>query len=210
MSPAYALRNFVSQRLPPGMLRWDRDGRALLVSDAPRRMGGDALHLFADCADITATRCGNLLRIDLSPAAYTRLLKPRPVCTGPWDDRWFDAQALIAALLRQNGEAADADIPLLRAALLATAQGDTAIRAFLPKLRERDAVALWAGGQGATWPGKPPENVGHREISAEIPSIHACASICAQWLWTAHGIGIPPVYEAVWPPYDGSLCDACP
>lgn len=48
--------------------------------------------------------------------------------------------------------------------MLACAQGEKAVRAFLPRLQEAHAQALRLG---------------------DAASCRACAALCARWLWTA-------------------------
>ncbi len=150
------------------MLRWDRSGRALLVSDAPRRAKAYAA-LPESVAEVTLA--GGLLYIDLPRAAYRSLLGLTFTAQGPWRDAWFAEQALAAGILaRRPLPAGEPDIPLLRAALLACAQGETEVRAFCRSLRAADAAAL------------------RRKNTA---SARACAALVARWLHEAQGVGLP-------------------
>lgn len=172
-NPAAALRASVAALHLPGMLRWDQSGEALLLSDAPRRMPAQALA--GALAPLTGQsfQRGGLLWIDLPAAAYDALLEEDLDKHGPWDAAWFEAQALLAGMLARPARGAiKADVPLLRAALLACAQGERTVRAYLHTLRRADAEALRHG---------------------QTTTVRACAVCCAQWLWQAEGVGLPAV-----------------
>ncbi len=143
-NPALALRRAIEALMPPGFLRWDRSGRALLVSDAPRRPGGRD---FVKLAEKSGARCfeaDGLLWIDLPEAAYAALPDGQPAAAADGTD--FETAALLRSILRRPPVGCkDLDIPLMRGALLAAAQGGEAIRRFLPTLREADAEALRTG-----------------------------------------------------------------
>lgn len=168
-NPAEALRARAEAARPRGaLLRWDASGRALLVSDAPRRGGTIALP-----DDISLEEDG-MLWIDLPADAYAALLGQNFVRNGAWDDEWWAAQSLLTGILRRDPCPVDgpADIPLLRAAMIACARGEGHVRPFLTSLRAADAQALRA----------------RRDAT-----VRACAALAARWLWTARGIGLPSI-----------------
>lgn len=89
-----------------------------------------------------------LLHIDLSAADYARLLWLEADVPGDgWRTGWFEAQSLLALLLQTPAREGHADEALLRRAMLACAQGEKAVRAFLPRLQEAHAQALRLGGR---------------------------------------------------------------
>lgn len=174
--PARALRARVASLRLPGMLRWDASGEALLLSDAPRRMPAAAAMRAMAAIPARIAHQDGLLRIDLLPQAYAALLSVDFAMPGPWDAAWFEAQALLAGILARPAHMGhEADVPLLRAALLASAQDAAQVRAFLRRLRAADAVAL------------------RRRQTA---STRASAAYCASWLWQAAHVGLPAI--AAW------------
>lgn len=175
-NPALALRRQAQAVGLPGMLRWDRTGRALLLSDAPRHCTGEAFLRAAKALPARVAVEGWLLRLDLPAEAYRALLDCTYVSAGPWTEGWFEAQALLGGVLARTRTAQTVpDEPLLRRAMLACAQGETTVRAFLPALRTADAKALRLGAAAST---------------------AACAALCAQWLQTSLGIGLPAQQSA--------------
>lgn len=170
-NPALGLRKKAKAVLPRGMLRWDISGRALLVSDAPRHgdasAGMDALR-----ADGYAVAVENdLLWMDLPEDAYAALIGQFFCMPGDWTEDWFAEQALLAGILTKEERAGGlADVPLLRAALVACGRGEVSLRAFVARLRAEDAQGLREGNTA---------------------SCRACAALCAHWLWTQRGIGLP-------------------
>lgn len=149
---------------PQAMVRWDMSGRALVVCDAPRRGG------YANSASGVIER--DLLWVDLPDGDYGALLAATFHQPDIWREGWFSEQALLAGILMRNTATASGlpDKPLLRIAMLACAQGEKPVRAFLAKLRGWDAEALRLGS---------------------TRSIQACAALAAHWLWTAKEIGLP-------------------
>lgn len=149
VNPAAALRAQLAPRHPRGMLRWDASGRALLVSDAPRRADGAAFMKKAEALGLLLAVDNGLLYIDFQPAVYGDLLlldRLPPRCS------FFELQSLLYVMLARNAgpTSSTPDIALLRAALLACAQGETAIRAFVPILRKADAEALRQNNTAST------------------------------------------------------------
>ena len=169
-NPALALRAALAPHTAGCFLRWDRRARALLVSDAPRR-GVTAPGAWTQSARLRAWTEDGLLHIDLSAADYARLLWLEADVPGDgWRTGWFEAQSLLALLLQPPAREGHADEALLRRAMLACAQDEKAVRAFLPRLQEAHAQALRLG---------------------DAASCRACAALCARWLWTARAVGLP-------------------
>lgn len=170
-NPALRLRARVEALQLPGMLRWDASGSALLVSDAPRRSPGaaDALRAIADGS--IALRRG-LAYIDLTPDGYRALACSTFQAQGVLSPEWQNEQRLLSGILSRSpvGTEGAVDVPLLRRAMRVLAQGEEeAIRMFLAGLRQADAAALRTG---------------------ESYTCHACAALCAHWLFTARRIGM--------------------
>lgn len=170
-NPAITLRDMARALQPSGMLKWDTSGDALLLSDAPRRDAA-ALQRLLRAEGLHAWVSGDLLRIDLLEAKYATLLDSRFLMPGPWHDRWCPLQSLLSTILTRRSPATRTppSKTLLRKAMLASAQGIPAMEQFLPILREADTLALRTGN------------------TAAMP---AAASLCAHWLWTREGIGLP-------------------
>lgn len=165
VNPAEALRETVRAALPGAMLKWDASGRALLVSDAPRRAGYDPAAL----AGLRVQEAAGLLYIDWQQEAYCAPEYEKVI--GPWHADWFAEQALLAGILARRGAGA-ADEGLLRGAYLACAQGEKAVRQSIAALRRADATALRCGAGAGVW---------------------AAAAFVAAWLWAQQGIGLPQV-----------------
>lgn len=181
---ALLLRGQVQLLRLPGMLRWDATGRALLISDAPRHIPWETLpHCLPGVSSATLSIENHLLRIDLPLNAYIQALHAQFYQLGSWQTEWFAEQACLAGLLSRktpghidrSALSPPPDISLLRHALLATLQGEAKVRAFLDKLRPLDAQSLRDGG--------------HPLIT------RACATICANWLWRAKAVGLPPTAQ---------------
>lgn len=170
-SPATALRARVEGVLPRGMLRWDTAGRGLLVSDAPRHGDAQGAVCALRAAGYVAEVADALLWLDLSGDAYAALLGHFFCARGAWVEAWFAEQALLAGILTRDGaEGGAVDVPLLRAAMVACGRGEAPLRAFVERLRAEDARALREG---------------------DTASCRAAAALCAHWLWTEKGIGLP-------------------
>jgi len=170
-NPAVRLKRAARQALPNGMLRFDTSGRALLVSDAARRGAHAALPLEAE----TITLDG-LLYIDLPEDAYRALLASDFFMPGNLQDGWFAEQTLLSGILRHNPAPEAPDKPLLRAAMIACASGETPVRGFIRALRGAHAAALRCG---------------------RARSCRAAATLCAHFLFIEKGVGLP-----IHPPYD--------
>lgn len=170
-NPATALREAVEPHLGSSMLRCDTSGRALLISDLPRRLP-DRLPEILALPICTCTVDAGLLWIDLPEEAYAHLLHADGIKKGPWHPDWFAEQSLLSSILSrpQASICAPPDIPLLRSALLACAMGDTALRTFLTSLRPADADALRRHSPCST---------------------RACAALCAHQLHVNKAIGVP-------------------
>lgn len=169
-NPALALRQALLSLRPCGFLRWDRSGRSLLVSDAPRRSGGETLVRAAEAMALRAWIEDDLMWIDLPQTSYAELLSMDFLRAGDWTDAWFAEQALLRGILRKGPDGAKADTPLLRAAMLACVQGDIYVHSFATALRAAHAAALRLG---------------------DTASCRACAALLAYWLWTEKQVGIP-------------------
>lgn len=135
-NPAVTLRESLRARFPGAMVRWDDSGRALLVTDAPRR-GYDALD---GCI------CGGLAYYDLPPEA---LCAPDAPPFGGYSDNLPELQAALSMLLADGFSAQEcaAGLPaegraLVQTAYAACARGERFICAALPQLRARWAEAL--------------------------------------------------------------------
>ncbi len=169
MTPARALRAALEKVGLPGFLRWDRSGQALLVSDAPRRALPGAAEAVAAKADAATRQEGGLLYIDLPDQVYQNLLALNADPPAVVQDSLFPLRALCYGILTRDTShialQAKPDIPLLRAALLAEAQGGAAVRAFAEALRAADAEALRCG---------------------DTASVRACAAVLSQWLQNNH------------------------
>lgn len=178
-NPAIALRFAIEAHHVRGMLRWDRSGTALLVSDAPRRSGTSAVD-FLRGVHCKAHAQSGLLYIDLPDEAYSALLHADFFRLGSPQPEWFEEQALLAGILRRplDASASVPDHALLRSAMLACAQNERAVRAFCGELRSADAAAL--------------------RVHAPASS-RACAALCALWLWDHKGIGVPAVMPVCLP-----------
>ena len=85
-NPALELREALRARYPGAMVRWDDSGRALLVTDAPRR----------GCDVQDAPAANGLAYYDLPPAALT--VPSAPPFAGYTDD-FPELQAALAMLL---------------------------------------------------------------------------------------------------------------
>jgi hypothetical protein len=143
---AWALRRAVEELRLPGMLRWDTSGRALLVSDAPRR--GAVGEVTLPGARVFSAQ--GLLFFDYNETSYRDLaahwamVAPALMPVVPFE--WASlVESICARPLPPPGAV---DEPLLRACLLATARGGAALKDFVEKLRSADAAAL---RQGDTW-----------------------------------------------------------
>lgn len=169
-NPAAALRRDVAPCLGKAMLRWDISGQALLVSDAPRR-GKVSLDV---CQASWRETDDGLLLIDLPDHAYDELLNATFTQISPLQTEWFPLQSLLASILtRPKGTLpSPPDKPLLRQAMLACARGRQPVLAFADALSLADAAALRTNNTA---------------------SCRAAAALCAHWLWTAEGVGIPMV-----------------
>lgn len=180
-----SLREGACVALPGCMVRWDRTGGALIVTDAPRRGMAEAAWAFARAQKLALLVRDGLVFFDIAPAMYGEAAQEYAPGDGPWQPAWFEAQALLASILRRPTHCPDtADVALARAAAVACAQGEASFRMFLDTLRQADAGALRAGRRGATRP---------------------AAALCAQWLHM-RGVGLPvqTFVQAKAPPDDGA------
>lgn len=170
LTAVLGLRASAREALAGCMVRWNRSGEGLLVTDAPRRGRWAAAEAFAARRGLRGFIRDGLGYLELADAAYARLAAGE-VHIGVWDDAWFEAQALLASILGRTEACAPCDdgLPLLREAVRACAQGERQARAFLQGLRQADAAALREGSRLHT---------------------RGAASVCAQWLWLA-GVGLP-------------------
>ncbi|MDR0896287.1 MAG: hypothetical protein LBN04_00365 [Oscillospiraceae bacterium] len=140
---AWALRRAAEGLRLPGMLRWDRSGRALLVSDAPRRGVVGAVML----PGAKVFEAQGLLYFDYHEESYRELaahwaqMPPAPMPGAP-----FAWAALVESICaRPLPPVGAVDVPLLRACLLATAQGGVELAGFVERLRVADAAGLRDG-----------------------------------------------------------------
>ncbi len=184
-NPALSLRQAFRRQYPYGLLRWDRSGKALLVSDMPRREASDLEHIHEDISISKSTafkpfemenarivHAEGLLYVDMPSEAYQALLNRTFFAFGPFQAHWFEEQATVLGILaRRAGPIGEKpDEPLLRKAMLACALGESEVRGFCRALRTADATALRKG---------------------ETASSRACAALLAHWLYTEHGVGLP-------------------
>lgn len=135
-NPALELREALRARYPGAMVRWDDSGRALLVTDAPRR----------GCDVQDAPAANGLAYYDLPPAALT--VPSAPPFAGYTDD-FPELQAALAMLLPDGfsaqkcaAELSPQGRRLVQTALAACARGERQVRALLPNLRAAWAAAL--------------------------------------------------------------------
>lgn len=170
-NPALGLRERAEAVLPRGMLRWDISGRALVVSDAPRHGDvGEGMDVLRANGYVVSVE-NELLWMDLPEDAYAALVGQFFWMPGDWAEEWFADQALLAGILaREKAIGGPVDVPLLRAALVACGRGEAPLRAFVARLRAEDAQGLREGSTA---------------------SCRVCAALCAHWLWTQRGIGLP-------------------
>lgn len=171
-NPALALRALARECYPCGMLRWDVKARALLVCDAPRHGNAGRLAQALSHAAHCMPAEGGLLRIDLPESAYAAMVHADFCAPDAWHPAWFAQQSLLSSILLRPPPCVQAqpNVPLLRRALLACAQGEAPLRAFLATLAAADAAAL-------------------REN--DTASVRACAAYCALALWQSHSVGLP-------------------
>ncbi|MDR0928819.1 MAG: hypothetical protein LBM74_03785 [Oscillospiraceae bacterium] len=138
---AWALRRAAEALHLPGMLRWDHSGRALLISDAPRRGASEPIEL----PGARAFTAQGLLFLDYDEASYRALAAhwaQHPACPPP-PDLPFERAVLLQGICRRPPPPPGAvDEPLLRACLLAIARGGAAAETFEKRLRGADAIAL--------------------------------------------------------------------
>lgn len=166
-NPALSLRAALTARFPRAMVRWDESGRALLVTDAPRR-GMDAPDALVE---------NGLAYYDLPQAAYEAMRLPE-VQPGDYAPGFFQEQATLAAILAETQQADPLKSTQARRALSAAARGEVHVRAFLAQLRMDWAIALRL---------KNPE---------ELNACRLAARVAACWLYQKHGIGVPGVKTA--------------
>lgn len=180
-NPVITLRAQVASLSLAGFLRWDTSGRALLASDAPKHMPEPALRALMNAHSFHYDINLNMLYIDLQDSAYEAITRQTFFVPGPFVEGYYEAQALLSLLLTRapvSRAPCPVDKPLLRSAMLACAQGEAKAYAFLRGLAAHDAVAL---RQGNTL------------------SIRACAALCAHFLYTEKGIGLPSQYPVLLP-----------
>jgi|GEM_PF-1831427 len=183
INPALSLRRELEMAYPEGMLRWDVSGRALLVSDGPRRgAAGVTLLKYIEKNGLPCQTEHGLLHVDCTGEAYEGLLKIEMNRFGTIDEAWFPIQTLLGGMLcrkRPGIHGADAvpEKSLLRAAMLACARGEKPVRDFAKRLRAADAEALRLGRTETT---------------------RACAALLAHWLWETRSVApVKPVYGVV-------------
>ncbi len=166
-NPAAALREELRARFPGAMVRWDASGRALLMTDAPRR--GYAV------ADAPVEN--GLAYYDL-PLNQT-ITPPAPVF-GAYADGVFALQSALATTLPGGGAAhgcpgdfSTQGRSLLRGALTAHACGEKQVLTLLPRLRGLWAQSLRTGS------------------AADQSACRLAACILAAWLMEEKKAGVP-------------------
>lgn len=194
-NPATILRAQIISLSLQGFLRWDEKGQALLVSDAPKHMEHATLHTILQESGLYFSYHKDLLRFDLHNVAYEAIVAEtfyqagscieHPFIIGSFVNEFVEMQAILSLLLSRDPDmhtACTANIvalssasnainkPLLRAAMLACAQGEQRVYTFIRGLPAQDAVAL---RQGNTL------------------SVRTCAAICARYLYAEKGVGLP-------------------
>lgn len=161
-NPALTLRSRLRAAYPGAMVRWDESGRALCVTDAPRR----------GMETPGAETVNGLAYFDLPREAYESLRLP-DVQVGRFAPGWFQEQATLAMILSDGGAAQGAQDESMRGALSAAARGEKQVRAQIAALRP-----LWARAK--------------REKDARACAIcRAAARILACWLRENAGAGVP-------------------
>ena len=234
-NPAISLRARVAAASIPGFLRWDTSGRALLISDAPRRAPCD-IRLHATHAvqgedegddgegtllsfqekrkkqrkaswgeaamagfDMPDQLCKNfieglmdkmrglaatcfvdhkLLYIDLPPEEYRRFamgifLTPGLWrIPGPWVLSCLSMQSRLSGILSRDAAlcSGPVEVPLLRRAMLSCTRGEAAVTGFVNTLAALDAAGL---------------------RNKKTCTVYACAALCAHYLYTQMGVGLP-------------------
>lgn len=177
-NPAIALRKQIQALSLPGFLRWDTSGQALLLSDAPKHTPFYTYMESIAASGIFCLTVGNLLFIDLPHKAYEQIASMTFFMPGPWREPYITIQSQLSGILArdvlsQTNE--QVNISLLRAAMLACARGEDYFIQFVHTISRYDAVAL-------------------RE--KKMKTIHACAALCAHYLYSQLGIGMPMRVQA--------------
>ncbi len=140
-NPAVKLRETLVGMDLGGFLRWDTRGRCLLISDAPRRDPSVSVRPAVSGIDIVRT--DGLLCFDLSRSSYESLLTfPVPAGFRNTDALDWQTWLLLERILRHPADDQYCDIPLLRAAMLASAQGPHHAGSFCVELRRAYAAGL--------------------------------------------------------------------
>lgn len=120
---------------PNGMTRLDRTGRALIISDAPRR--GATLHL-----DAHMVEDNGLVYIDFPEETYRAFLSTIASAPRVHEDGYFNERSLLHAILRVSPMGCTLDEPLLRFVCVALTHGKQPLLNFFPLLRQAHAIAL--------------------------------------------------------------------
>ncbi len=140
-NPARELRKSLVRMRLGGFLRWDTRGRCLLVSDAARRDPSAVTGLAG--SSMTVSVSGGLLCFDLPRSAYEALLTaPVPSVLRKPDILDWQTYLLLERILRHPADDSYCDVPLLRAAMLSSAQGPRQTAAFCSTLRSVYAAGL--------------------------------------------------------------------
>ena len=160
-NPAAALRDRLSSLSPRGFVRWDISGRALLVTDAPRRQSPEELISALSDEKTSLLLENGLLYLDLSDTAYQELLFLPETDALPLHPVFFQEQLLLSRILAHCAEGHQADPSLLRRCLLSTVLPSPDFFLFLKELRSVFAASL-------------------RE--KKLASCRACAILCMQRL----------------------------
>lgn len=156
-----------------GFVRWDESGQALLVSDAPKHMLQNVLQAILEDSGLSFVLQKDLLFIDLHSAAYKAFTSKTFFVEGLFIDGFIEKQAILSLILTRKPivkEPYGVSKLLIRTAMLACAFGEQKVYAFVRALPAHDAAAL---REGSTL------------------CVHACAALCAHYLYAEKGIGLP-------------------
>ena len=166
-NPTVTLREELRARFPGAMVRWDTSGRALLMTDAPRR--GYAV------ADAPVEN--GLAFYDLPS---NKIITPPAPVFGAYMDGVFAFQSALAAVLPGGGAARGCmgdfsaqGRALVRGALTACARGEKQALALLPRLR-----GLWAQAL-------------RTRSAADQAACRLAACVLAAWLREEKNAGVP-------------------
>lgn len=166
-NPAAALREELRARFPGAMVRWDASGRALVMTDAPRRG-----------YSVTDVPVENGLAFYDLP--LNKMITPPAPVFGAYADGVFALQSALAMTLPGGGAARGCmgDFSaqgrgLLRGALTAHACGERQVLTLLPRLRGLWAQSLRTGS------------------AADQSACRLAACILAAWLMEEKKAGVP-------------------